>query len=132
MRRNATQVKRWTTIILTAACMLGATLMAYAKDPTGPALEALTEQETDGPAAPQEEEIQAQEPPQPQEAPDEAASQGQETQPEENRADGLVLSGIVVSVSVTALMLSLTIRLYRRYGSLDLDEIVFQWRKEGE
>ncbi|MCI9068729.1 MAG: cation:proton antiporter subunit C [Lachnospiraceae bacterium] len=46
--------------------------------------------------------------------------------------DGLVLTGIVVSVSVTALMLSLTIRLYRRYGSLDLDEIVFQWRKEGE
>ena len=29
---------------------------------------------------------------------------------------GLVLTGIVVSVSVTALMLSLTIRLYRRYG----------------
>ena len=46
--------------------------------------------------------------------------------------DGLVLTGIVVSVSVTALMLSLTIRLYRRYGSLDIDEIVFQWRKEGE
>ncbi len=46
--------------------------------------------------------------------------------------DGLVFTGIVVSVSVTALMLSLTIRLYRRYGSLDLDEIVFQWRKEGE
>ena len=46
--------------------------------------------------------------------------------------DGLVLTGIVVSVSVTALMLSLTIRLYRRYGSLDLDEIVFQWSKEGE
>ena len=46
--------------------------------------------------------------------------------------DGLVLTGIVVSVSVTALMLSLTIRLYRRYGSLDLDEIVFQWRKEWE
>ena len=46
--------------------------------------------------------------------------------------DGLVLTGIVVSVSVTALMLSLTIRLYRRYGSLDLDEIVFQWRKEGQ
>lgn len=45
---------------------------------------------------------------------------------------GLVLTGIVVSVSVTALMLSLTIRLYRRYGSLDIDEIVFQWRKEGE
>ena len=45
---------------------------------------------------------------------------------------GLVLTGIVVSVSVTALMLSLTIRLYRKYHSLDLDEIVFQWRKEGE
>ena len=44
--------------------------------------------------------------------------------------DGLVLTGIVVSVSVTALMLALTIRLYRRYGSLDLDEIVMEWRKE--
>ena len=44
--------------------------------------------------------------------------------------DGLVLTGIVVSVSVTALMLSLTIHLYRRYGSLDLDEIVMEWRKE--
>lgn len=36
---------------------------------------------------------------------------------------GLVLTGIVVSVSVTAVMLALTVRLYRRYGSLDLDEI---------
>ena len=36
---------------------------------------------------------------------------------------GLVLTGIVVSVSVTALMLSLTVRLYRRYHTLDLDEI---------
>ncbi|MDO5435563.1 MAG: cation:proton antiporter subunit C [Clostridia bacterium] len=36
---------------------------------------------------------------------------------------GLVLTGIVVSVSVTALMLALTIRLYRRYHSLDIDEI---------
>lgn len=43
---------------------------------------------------------------------------------------GLVLTGIVVSVSSSALMLSLTIRLYRRYGSLDLDQIVMQWRKE--
>ena len=33
---------------------------------------------------------------------------------------GLVLTGIVVSVSVTAIMLSLTIRLYQRYGSLDI------------
>lgn len=36
---------------------------------------------------------------------------------------GLVLTGIVVSVSVTAVMLGLTIRLYRRYHTLDLDEI---------
>lgn len=44
---------------------------------------------------------------------------------------GLVLTGIVVSVSVTALMLSLTIRLYRRYHTLDLDEISTRLRKEG-
>ena len=44
---------------------------------------------------------------------------------------GLVLTGIVVSVSVTALMLSLTIRLYQRYHTLDLDEISAQLRKEG-
>ena len=44
---------------------------------------------------------------------------------------GLVLTGIVVSVSVTALMLSLTIRLYRRYHTLDLDEISERLRKEG-
>ena len=36
---------------------------------------------------------------------------------------GLVLTGIVVSVSVTAVMLSLIIRLYRRYHTLDIDEI---------
>lgn len=45
---------------------------------------------------------------------------------------GLVLTGIVVSVSVTALMLSLTIRLYMRYHSLDLDEITKQLKKEGQ
>lgn len=44
---------------------------------------------------------------------------------------GLVLTGIVVSVSVTALMLSLTIRLYRRYHTLDLDEITKRLKKEG-
>ena len=44
---------------------------------------------------------------------------------------GLVLTGIVVSVSVTALMLSLTVRLYQRYHTLDLDEISVQLRKEG-
>jgi len=36
---------------------------------------------------------------------------------------GLVLTGIVVSVSVTAVMLSLSIRLYKRYHTLDLDTI---------
>lgn len=36
---------------------------------------------------------------------------------------GLVLTGIVVSVSVTAVMLSLTIRLYKRYHTLNLDDI---------
>ncbi|MBR3763599.1 MAG: cation:proton antiporter subunit C [Clostridia bacterium] len=45
---------------------------------------------------------------------------------------GLVLTGIVVSVSVTAVMLSLTIRLYRRYHTLDIDEITALCRKEGE
>lgn len=44
---------------------------------------------------------------------------------------GLVLTGIVVSVSVSALMLSLTIRLYVRYHTLDLDEIAAQLKKEG-
>ena len=43
---------------------------------------------------------------------------------------GLVLTGIVVSVSVSALMLSLTIRLYKRYHSLDLDVISAEIRKE--
>lgn len=36
---------------------------------------------------------------------------------------GLVLTGIVVSVSVTAIMLSLTVRLYKRYHTLNLDEV---------
>ena len=44
---------------------------------------------------------------------------------------GLVLTGIVVSVPVSALMLALTIRLYRRYHTLDLDEISRQLKKEG-
>lgn len=44
---------------------------------------------------------------------------------------GLVLTGIVVSVSVTALMLSLTVRLYYRYHTLDLDEISAKLKKEG-
>ncbi|MBQ8536480.1 MAG: cation:proton antiporter subunit C [Clostridia bacterium] len=43
---------------------------------------------------------------------------------------GLVLTGIVVSVSVTALMLALTVRLYRQYHTLDIDEITMLARKE--
>ena len=43
---------------------------------------------------------------------------------------GLVLTGIVVSVSVTALMLSLTIRLYRRYHTLDFDRITLLMKGE--
>ncbi len=35
----------------------------------------------------------------------------------------LVLTGIVVSVSVTAISLSLAVRLFKKYHSLDLDEI---------
>lgn len=36
---------------------------------------------------------------------------------------GLVLTGIVVSVSVTALMLALTVRLYTQFHTLNIDEI---------
>ncbi len=43
---------------------------------------------------------------------------------------GLVLTGIVVSVSVTALMLALTVRLYKRYHTLDIDEITYLSRRE--
>ncbi len=43
---------------------------------------------------------------------------------------GLVLTGIVVSVSVTAVMLALTIRLYRRYHTLDIDRITILAKQE--
>lgn len=43
---------------------------------------------------------------------------------------GLVLTGIVVSVSVSALMLSITIKLYQRYHTLNLDEISAALKKE--
>ena len=43
---------------------------------------------------------------------------------------GLVLTGIVVSVSTTALMLALTIRMYERYGSLDLDQILLRVKED--
>jgi len=36
---------------------------------------------------------------------------------------GLVLTGIVVSVSVTAVMLALSLKLYERYGTLDMDKV---------
>jgi len=45
---------------------------------------------------------------------------------------GLVLTGIVVGVSVTAVMLGLTVRLYQRYHTLDIDEIAEKIRGEGK
>jgi len=36
---------------------------------------------------------------------------------------GLVLTGIVVAVSVTAFMLALCVKLYEHYGTLDMDKI---------
>ncbi|MBQ6662377.1 MAG: cation:proton antiporter subunit C [Firmicutes bacterium] len=42
---------------------------------------------------------------------------------------GLVLTGIVVSVSFTAFCLALTVRLYKIYHSLDIDEIMAKARK---
>ena len=44
---------------------------------------------------------------------------------------GLVLTGIVVSVSFTAIMLALTVRLYRRYRTLDIDQITLMAKAEG-
>lgn len=43
---------------------------------------------------------------------------------------GLVLTGIVVSVSVTAFLLAMTNRLYDRYHTLDIDKIAYLARKE--
>ena len=43
---------------------------------------------------------------------------------------GLVLTGIVVYVSVSAFFLALAVRLYRAYGTLDLEEIVTKMQKE--
>lgn len=42
---------------------------------------------------------------------------------------GLVLTGILVSVSVTAILLALTVRLYKIYGTLDLDKILAAAKK---
>jgi multicomponent Na+:H+ antiporter subunit C len=35
-----------------------------------------------------------------------------------------MLTGIVVAVSITAFALALTIRLYEKYGTIELDEIM--------
>ena len=43
---------------------------------------------------------------------------------------GLVLTGIVVSVSVTAFSLALVLRLYKHYGTLNMDEILRMVREE--
>lgn len=42
---------------------------------------------------------------------------------------GLVLTGIVVSVSVTAVLLSLIVRLHEEFHTLDIDEIIHILRK---
>jgi multicomponent Na+:H+ antiporter subunit C len=45
----------------------------------------------------------------------------------------LILTGIVVAVSVTALALSMVILLYRQYGTLDVDNLMRdETREEGE
>ncbi len=36
---------------------------------------------------------------------------------------GLMLTGIVVAVSTTAFMLALTVKLYEKYGTIEIDEI---------
>ena len=45
---------------------------------------------------------------------------------------GLVLTGIVVSVSVTAFSLALIQRIYRRYGTIELDELLERVKKEAD
>ena len=43
---------------------------------------------------------------------------------------GLILTGIVISVSVTAFSLALIINLYKRYLTLDFDEIMLRVSRE--
>ncbi len=45
---------------------------------------------------------------------------------------GLVLTGIVVSVSVSAFFLALVQRLYKRYKTVEFDEIMVLAKKEAE
>ena len=42
---------------------------------------------------------------------------------------GLVLTGIVIAVSITAFMLALCIKIYEYYGTLDMDKIAFMSEK---
>jgi len=43
---------------------------------------------------------------------------------------GLVLTGIVVSVSVSAVLMALTVNLYKEYHTLNLDEIMMMLRQK--
>ena len=43
---------------------------------------------------------------------------------------GLVLTGIVVSVSVTAILLAVTVRLYEEFGTFNIDKIIHLVREE--
>lgn len=45
---------------------------------------------------------------------------------------GLVLTGIVVSVSITAFSLALIQRIYRRYGTIELGELLDRAKKEDD
>ena len=45
---------------------------------------------------------------------------------------GLVLTGIVVSVSITAFSLALIQRIYRRYGTIELRELLERARTEDD
>ena len=45
---------------------------------------------------------------------------------------GLVLTGIVVSVSVTAFALALTLKVYESYGTLNIDEALLKMTEEQE
>ena len=41
---------------------------------------------------------------------------------------GLILTGIVISVSMTAVALALIVNLHKRYNTLDFDEIIYRSR----
>ena len=43
-----------------------------------------------------------------------------------------MLTGIVVSVSITAFSLALIQRIYRRYGTIELDELLDRVKKEAD